>query len=581
MKKKNNNWNSSEITQGVSRAPNRAMLRAVGFQDQDFKKPIVAIASGQSNITPCNLGLNVLREKIEAGVKNSGGMAQNFGTITISDGISMGTEGMKYSLISREVIADSIETVCRGQSMDALITIGGCDKNMPGALMAIARLDIPAIFVYGGTIPAGKYQGKDLNIVSVFEAVGSYSSGALSQTDFYEIEKRACPQAGSCGGMYTANTMSSAFEALGMSLPESSTMTSLSPEILKKAGENGEQIMQILKQDIRPSNILTPAAFENAIVVVMALGGSTNAVLHLLAIAHSARIQLDIDRFEEIARKTPHIADLKPSGKFLTTDLHEVGGVLHIMSILDSAALLNGDCLTITGQTTAENIRKWRSKKEETARKKNVIKKVISSLDSPIYTRGHIVILKGNLSPTGAVAKISGVKSPVFTGPAQIFDSEEDAMKAIISENQIKKGSVIVIRYEGPKGGPGMREMLAPTSAIIGKGLAEHVALITDGRFSGGTYGMVVGHLSPEAAIGGPIGLLRDGDQIHIDATKNLIQVKLSDEELQQRKLEKKWKKKAQQRYSSGVIAKYRLLVNGAENGAVTDGRQMRALMSD
>ncbi len=581
MKEKNNNWNSSEITQGVSRAPNRAMLRAVGFQDQDFKKPIVAIASGQSNITPCNLGLNALREKIEAGVKNSGGMAQNFGTITISDGISMGTEGMKYSLISREVIADSIETVCRGQSMDALITIGGCDKNMPGALMAIARLDIPAIFVYGGTIPAGKYQGKDLNIVSVFEAVGSYSSGALSQTDFYEIEKRACPQAGSCGGMYTANTMSSAFEALGMSLPESSTMTSLSPEILKKAGENGEQIMQILKQDIRPSNILTPAAFENAIVVVMALGGSTNAVLHLLAIAHSAKIQLDIDRFEEIARKTPHIADLKPSGKFLTTDLHEVGGVLHIMSILDSAALLNGDCLTITGQTTAENIRKWRSKKEETARKKNVIKKVISSLDSPIYTRGHIVILKGNLSPTGAVAKISGVKSPVFTGPAQIFDSEEDAMKAIISENQIKKGSVIVIRYEGPKGGPGMREMLAPTSAIIGKGLAEHVALITDGRFSGGTYGMVVGHLSPEAAIGGPIGLLRDGDQIHIDATKNLIQVKLSDEELQQRKLEKKWKKKAQQRYSSGVIAKYRLLVNGAENGAVTDGRQMRALMSD
>ena len=581
MKKKNNNWNSSEITQGVSRAPNRAMLRAVGFQDQDFKKPIVAIASGQSNITPCNLGLNALREKIEAGVKESGGMAQNFGTITISDGISMGTEGMKYSLISREVIADSIETVCRGQSMDALITIGGCDKNMPGALMAIARLDIPAIFVYGGTIPAGKYQGKDLNIVSVFEAVGSYSSGALSQTDFYEIEKRACPQAGSCGGMYTANTMSSAFEALGMSLPESSTMTSLSPEILKKAGENGEQIMQILKQDIRPSNILTPAAFENAIVVVMALGGSTNAVLHLLAIAHSAKIQLDIDRFEEIARKTPHIADLKPSGKFLTTDLHEVGGVLHIMSILDSAALLNGDCLTITGQTTAENIRKWRSKKEESARKKNVIKKVISSLDSPIYTRGHIVILKGNLSPTGAVAKISGVKSPVFTGPAQIFDSEEDAMKAIISENKIKKGSVIVIRYEGPKGGPGMREMLAPTSAIIGKGLAEHVALITDGRFSGGTYGMVVGHISPEAAIGGPIGLLRDGDQIHIDATKNLIQVKLSDEELQQRKLEKKWKKKVQQRYSSGVIAKYRLLVNGAENGAVTDGRQMRALMSD
>ena len=581
MKKKNNNWNSSEITQGVSRAPNRAMLRAVGFQDQDFKKPIVAIASGQSNITPCNLGLNALREKIEAGVKESGGMAQNFGTITISDGISMGTEGMKYSLISREVIADSIETVCRGQSMDALITIGGCDKNMPGALMAIARLDIPAIFVYGGTIPAGKYQGKDLNIVSVFEAVGSYSSGALSQTDFYEIEKRACPQAGSCGGMYTANTMSSAFEALGMSLPESSTMTSLSPEILKKAGENGEQIMQILKQDIRPSNILTPAAFENAIVVVMALGGSTNAVLHLLAIAHSAKIQLDIDRFEEIARKTPHIADLKPSGKFLTTDLHEVGGVLHIMSILDSAALLNGDCLTITGQTTAENIRKWRSKKEESARKTNVIKKVISSLDSPIYTRGHIVILKGNLSPTGAVAKISGVKSPVFTGPAQIFDSEEDAMKAIISENKIKKGSVIVIRYEGPKGGPGMREMLAPTSAIIGKGLAEHVALITDGRFSGGTYGMVVGHISPEAAIGGPIGLLQDGDQIYIDATKNLIQVKLSDEELQQRKLEKKWKKKVQQRYSSGVIAKYRLLVNGAENGAVTDGRQMRALMSD
>lgn len=554
------NHRSYIITEGDTRAPNRAMLRAVGFRDQDFSKPICGVASAFSTITPCNSGIRILEEAAVRGIYEAGGMPQVFGTITISDGISMGTEGMKYSLVSREVIADAIETVCNGQRMDGVLAIGGCDKNMPGALIAMARLNIPSIFVYGGTILPGYYKGKELNIVSVFEAVGEYNAGKISREEFLEIERNACPGPGSCGGMYTANTMSSAIEAMGMSLPGSSTMPAVASEKERSAFESGEALVNLIKNQITPSTIMTRKAFENAIAVVMAIGGSTNAVLHLLAIARAMDVPLSIDDFERIARKVPHIADMKPSGKYLAVHLHQYGGIPKIMKILLEEGLIHGDCLTVTGKTVEENLKNIDSKIPQN-------QDVIYPLDKPLYPRGHLVILRGNLAPGGAVAKISGVKHFSITGPAKVYNSEEECMEAILS-NKIEEGDVVVIRYEGPKGGPGMREMLAPTSALIGKGLGDKVGLITDGRFSGGTYGMVVGHVSPEAAVGGPIALIREGDLITIDASKNELSVHLTEEELEARK--KEWTP-PEPRYKKGVLYKYYKLVGSAEFGAVTD----------
>ncbi len=557
------NWNSKIITKGDSRAPNRAMLRAVGMKDQDFSKPIVALSNSHSTITPCNSGLNQLVEATVQGVGEAGGFAQTFGTITISDGISMGTEGMKFSLVSRETIADSIENVCRGQHMDALIAFGGCDKNLPGALIAMCRLNIPSIFIYGGTIKGGHYQGRSLNLVSVFEAVGELNAGKITREEFEEIEKKACPTTGSCGGMYTANTMSAAIEALGMSLPKTSTMANPDMEIKESAKKAGAAVIQLLKKNILPLDIITRKSFENAISVVMAVGGSTNAVLHLLAAAHAAKIPLSIDDFEEIAKRIPHILNMKPSGEYLTVDLHQIGGIPKVMKILLEAGLLHGDCMTVTGMTISENLSNINS---EIPPNQNLL----FPLSKPLYKRGHIVILKGNLAPGGGVAKISGVKKPAMTGEARVFNSEEECSKAIL-ENKIKEGDILVIRYEGPKGGPGMREMLAPTSLLIGKGLGDSVGLITDGRFSGGTYGMVVGHISPEAAVGGPIALVHEGDLITIDAYSNTLQVHVSIEELQSRSLE--WQKapKRPLRYTQGVMAKYACLVGSAQFGAVTD----------
>jgi len=554
------NYRSYVITEGITRAPNRSMLRAVGFRDQDFSKPICGVASAYSTITPCNSGIRILEQAAINGIYEAGGMPQLFGTITISDGISMGTEGMKYSLVSREVIADAIETVCNGQRMDGVLAIGGCDKNMPGALIAMARLNIPSIFVYGGTILPGYYNGKELNIVSVFEAVGEYNAGKITEEEFLAIEKHAIPGPGSCGGMYTANTMSSAIEAMGMSLPGSSTMPAVASEKERSAFESGEALVNLIKNGITPSMIMTRKAFENAIAVVMAIGGSTNAVLHLLAIAHAMKVPLTIDDFERIARKVPHIADMKPSGKYLAIHLHQYGGIPKIMKILLEAGLIHGDCLTVTGKTVEENL-----KHIDASIPKN--QDVIYPLDKPLYPRGHLVILKGNLAPGGAVAKISGVKKFSITGPAKVYNSEEECMEAILS-NKIEEGDVIVIRYEGPKGGPGMREMLSPTSALIGKGLGDKVGLITDGRFSGGTYGMVVGHVAPEAAVGGPIALVRNGDLITIDASRNELNVHLTQEELEARR--KEWIP-PEPRYKSGVMYKYYKLVGSAEFGAVTD----------
>ena len=554
------NYRSYVITEGITRAPNRSMLRAVGFRDQDFSKPICGVASAYSTITPCNSGIRILEQAAINGIYEAGGMPQLFGTITISDGISMGTEGMKYSLVSREVIADAIETVCNGQRMDGVLAIGGCDKNMPGALIAMARLNIPSIFVYGGTILPGYYNGKELNIVSVFEAVGEYNAGKITEEEFLAIEKHAIPGPGSCGGMYTANTMSSAIEAMGMSLPGSSTMPAVASEKERSAFESGEALVNLIKNGITPSMIMTRKAFENAIAVVMAIGGSTNAVLHLLAIAHAMKVPLSIDDFERIASKVPHIADMKPSGRYLAVHLHQYGGIPKIMKILLEAGLIHGDCLTVTGKTVEENLKHLDA---------NIPKNqdVIYPLDKPLYPRGHLVILKGNLAPGGAVAKISGVKHFSITGPAKVYNSEEECMEAILS-NKIEEGDVIVIRYEGPKGGPGMREMLSPTSALIGKGLGDKVGLITDGRFSGGTYGMVVGHVAPEAAVGGPIALVRDGDLITIDASRNELNVHLTEEELEARR--KEWSP-PEPRYKSGVMYKYYKLVGSAEFGAVTD----------
>jgi dihydroxy-acid dehydratase len=522
------NLRSKVVTQGVQRSPNRAMLRAVGFQDQDFAKAIVGIANGYSTITPCNMGINKLAQRAEIGIKNAGAMPQVFGTITISDGISMGTEGMKYSLVSREVIADSIETACNGQTMDGVLAIGGCDKNMPGAMIAIARMNIPAIFVYGGTIKPGHYNGRDLTVVSSFEAVGEYSAGKIDENELLEVERRACPGAGSCGGMYTANTMSSAFEAMGMSLPYSSTMAAEDEEKADSTEKSAFVLVEAIRKQILPRQIITRKSIENAISVIMAVGGSTNAVLHFLAIARAAGIELCLDDFETIRARVPVLCDLKPSGRYVATDLHKAGGIPQVMKMLLLHDLLHGDCLTITGQTVAEVL-------AEVPDEPSPNQDVIRPWDKPMYTQGHLAILKGNLATEGAVAKITGVKVAKITGPARVFESEESCLDAILAK-KINAGDVIVIRYEGPKGGPGMREMLAPTSAIIGAGLGDSVGLITDGRFSGGTYGMVVGHVAPEAAVGGAIALVEEGDTITIDAQARLLQLHLSDEELAHRR---------------------------------------------
>ena len=555
------NFRSKAITEGLERAPNRAMLRAVGFRDGDFGKPIVGVASAYSTITPCNAGLDRLAKRAEQTLREAGTMPQTFGTITVSDGISMGTEGMRYSLVSREVIADSIETACGAQRMDGLVAIGGCDKNMPGALIAIARLDIPAIFVYGGTIKPGHFGGRDLTVVSVFEAVGAAGAGKMPQSELLEIERRACPGAGSCGGMFTANTMSSAIEALGMSLPGTSTMAAEDEETVDAAGRAGEVLAEAVRARRTPRQILTRKAFENAIAVVMAIGGSTNAVLHLLAIARAAGVPLVIDDFETIRVRVPVLCDLKPSGRYVATDLHRAGGIPQVMSILLANGVLHGDALTIDGRTVAEVLK-------ETSSTPSAKQDVIHPWSKPLAPTGHIVILRGNLAPEGAVAKVSGNGSHKITGPARVFDSEESCLAAILA-GRVKQGDVVIIRYEGPKGGPGMREMLAPTAALIGAGLGDSVGLITDGRFSGGSHGLVVGHVAPEAALGGPLALVREGDSITIDAGNRQLAINISEQELAGRRTQ--WRAPAP-RYTSGVLAKYARLVSSSSQGAVTDG---------
>ena len=551
---------SDTIKRGAERTPNRAMLRAVGFNDEDFNKPIIGVANGYSTITPCNVGLDGLADRAIEALGSAGTMPQVFGTITVSDGISMGTEGMKYSLVSREVIADSIETVCNAQSFDGVLAIGGCDKNMPGAMIAIARMNIPAIFVYGGTIKPGHHNGRDLTVVSAFEAVGQFSAKKIDEKELLEVERHSCPGAGSCGGMFTANTMSSAIEALGLSLMHSSTMAAEDEEKSESTAASARTLTEAVRRQILPKQILTRKAFENAIAVVNAIGGSTNAVLHLLAIAHAAHVPLTIDDFETIRARVPVLCDLKPSGKYVTTDFHRAGGVPQVMKMLLGHGLIHGDCMTITGQSVAEVLA---SVPSEPATNQDVIR----SWKRPLYAHGHLAILRGNLATEGAVAKITGIKTSKITGPARVFDSEEDCLRAILA-GLIKAGDVIVIRYEGPKGGPGMREMLAPTSAIIGAGLGDAVGLITDGRFSGGTYGMVVGHVSPEAAVGGTIALVEEGDVISIDAEERSLQLNVSENELSARR--KQWQV-PKSRYTTGVLAKYALLVSSSSLGAVTD----------
>ncbi len=554
------NQRSRTVTEGDQRAPNRSMYYAMGYRDEDFGKPMVGVANAYSTITPCNASLNVLATRAEAELKAIGANPQVFGTITVSDGISMGTEGMKYSLVSREVIADSIETAVQAEFMDGVLVIGGCDKNMPGALMAMARMNIPSIFVYGGTIKPGHYKGKDLTIVSAFEAVGEFTAGRLSREDFKEIERRSCPGAGSCGGMYTANTMSTSIEAVGMSLPYSSTMAAEDAEKTDSAAQSASILVEAIKKQILPRQIITRKSIENAISVVMATGGSTNAVLHWLAIAHAAQVEWALDDFERIRTRVPVLCDMKPSGRYVATDLHRAGGVPQVMKMLLNHGLIHGDCLTITGKTVAENLKEV---SDSPAKNQDIIRQ----WDNPLYPHGHLAILKGNLATEGCVAKITGLKNPVITGPARVFESEEAALQAILGD-KIKPGDVLVIRYEGPKGGPGMREMLAPTSAIIGKGLGDKVGLITDGRFSGGTWGMVVGHVAPEAFVGGAIALIKEGDSITIDAHKLLLQLNVSDAELARRKAA--WQP-PKPRYTRGVLAKYAKLVSSARLGAVTD----------
>ena len=554
------NRRSQAITRGIERTPNRAMLRAVGFRDEDFTKPIIGVANGYSTITPCNLGLNDLTAAAVAALRESGTKPQVFGTITVSDGISMGTEGMKYSLVSREIIADSIETVCQAQSVDGLLALGGCDKNMPGAMIAIARLDIPAIFVYGGTIKPGHSQSQDLTVVSAFEAVGKYCAHQISETELLDVERNACPGAGSCGGMYTANTMSAVIEAMGLSLPYSSTMAAEDDEKRTSAARSGEALAVAVRKGLNARQLLTRKAFENAITVVMAIGGSTNAVLHLLAIAHAAEIPLCLEDFETIRVRVPVLCDLKPSGKYVTTDLHHAGGIPQLMKILLDHDLLHGDALTISGETVADVLKKVLPDPGSD-------QDVIRQWNDPFSPQGHLMIMYGNLANEGAVAKISGVRRRKITGPARVFDSEEDCLAAILG-GQMKSGDVIVIRYEGPKGGPGMREMLAPTSALIGAGLGDSVGLITDGRFSGGTHGMVVGHVAPEAAVGGAIALVEEGDLITIDADHRLIQLDVSNQELARRR--QAWKMTPALN-NRGVLGKYMKAVSSSSLGAITD----------
>jgi len=554
------NRRSKNITEGVARAPNRSMYYGMGYQEGDFVKPMVGVANGHSTITPCNSGLQKLADAAIEGIKAAGGNAQVFGTPTISDGMAMGTEGMKYSLVSREVISDCVETCVGGQWMDGVIVIGGCDKNMPGGLMGMLRANVPAIYVYGGTILPGHYKGKDLNIVSVFEAVGQFTAGKMSEEDFCQIEKRAIPGTGSCGGMYTANTMSSAFEALGISLPYSSTMANVEDEKTANTRESARVLVEAIRQDIKPRDIVTKKAIENAVAVIMATGGSTNAVLHFLAIAHAAEVDWTIDDFERMRKKVPVLCDLKPSGEYLAIDLHRAGGIPQVMKLLLNAGLLHGDALTITGQTMAEVL-------ADVPDEPRADQKVIRPIKDAIYAEGHLAILKGNLAPEGCVAKITGLKNPVMTGPARVFDDEQSGLAAIMA-NQIKAGDVMVLRYLGPKGGPGMPEMLAPTGALIGQGLGESVGLITDGRFSGGTWGMVVGHVAPEAAVGGLIGLIEEGDSITIDSHQLLLQLHVSDEEIARRRA--LWKAPAP-RYTRGVLAKFAHNASSASTGAVLD----------
>ncbi|AZW32588.1 dihydroxy-acid dehydratase [Bordetella bronchiseptica GA96-01] len=554
------NNRSRHITEGVARAPNRAMYYALGYTEADFQNPMIGVANGHSTITPCNSGLQRLADAAIEAIRVSRANPQVFGTPTISDGMSMGTEGMKYSLVSREVIADCIETAAQGQWMDGVVVIGGCDKNMPGGMMALARMNVPGIYVYGGTIKPGHYKGKDLTIVSVFEAVGEYTMGRMDETDFKAIEQCAIPGSGSCGGMYTANTMSSAFEAMGMSLPYSSTMANEDQEKVASAAESARVLVEAVRRQLRPRDIITRASIENAVAVIMATGGSTNAVLHFLAIAHAAEVPWNIDDFERIRKRVPVICDLKPSGRYVATDLHRAGGIPQVMKILLNAGLLHGDCITITGKTVAETLANVPDAPPPG-------QDVIMPIERALYPQGHLAILKGNLSPEGCVAKITGLKNPVITGPARVFDSEDDAMAAIM-DRRIRDGDVVVIRYEGPKGGPGMREMLAPTSALVGQGLGETVGLITDGRFSGGTWGMVVGHVAPEAFVGGPIALIREGDSVTIDAHQLLLQLNISDEEMAARR--KAWAQ-PKPRYVRGVLAKFGKLACTASRGAVTD----------
>ena len=554
------NRRSANITEGKSRAPNRSMYYAMGYQESDFKKPMVGVANGHSTITPCNSGLQKLADAAIAGIEEAGGNAQVFGTPTISDGMAMGTEGRKYSLVSREVISDCIETCVQGQWMDGVVVIGGCDKNMPGGLMGMLRANVPAIYVYGGTILPGSYKGQDLNIVSVFEAVGQNAAGNLSDFDLHEIEQRAIPGPGSCGGMYTANTMSSAFEALGISLIYSSTMANPHDEKLNSAKASAQVLIEAIKKDIKPRDIVTRQSIENAVAVIMATGGSTNAVLHFLAIAHAAEVQWTIEDFERVRVKTPVLCDLKPSGKYLAVDLHRAGGIPQVMKTLLVAGLLHGDCLTITGQTIAEVL-------NDIPDVPRADQDVIRPINQPMYAQGHLAILKGNLSPEGCVAKITGLKKPVMTGPARVFDDEQSALKAILA-GKIVAGDVMVLRYLGPKGGPGMPEMLAPTGALIGAGLGESVGLITDGRFSGGTWGMVVGHVAPEAAVGGTIAFIHEGDSITIDSHALLLQLNVSDEEIAKRRAA--WTAPAP-RYTRGVQAKFAFNASTASKGAVLD----------
>ena len=553
------NRRSRNITEGVARAPNRSMYYGMGYKETDFGKPMIGVANGHSTITPCNSGLQRLADAAVEGLQAAGANPQIFGTPTISDGMAMGTEGMKYSLVSREVIADCVETCVGGQWMDGVMVIGGCDKNMPGGMMGMLRANVPSLYIYGGTILPGHYKGQQLNIVSVFEAVGQFSAGKMSDEDFREIEKRAIPGSGSCGGMYTANTMSSSFEALGMSLPYSSTMANVEDEVLDNVKRAAVVLVNAVKADIKPRDIVTRQSIENAVAIIMALGGSTNAVLHYLAIAHAAGVEWTIDDYERMRKKIPVIADLKPSGKYLAIDLHRAGGIPAVMKVLLEAGLLHGDCMTITGKTVAENLADVPPLRTD--------QDVIRSIDKALYKQGHLAILKGNLSPEGCVAKITGLKNPVITGPARVFDDEQSALEAIMAGN-IQAGDVMVLRYLGPKGGPGMPEMLAPTGALIGQGLGESVGLITDGRFSGGTWGMVVGHVAPEAFDGGTIALVHEGDTITIDAHQLLLQLNVPEDEIARRRAA--WKR-PEPRYTRGVLGKFAKNAASASKGAVLD----------